>query len=360
MGNLAEIGSTNLISLGTVHITVMQTFVLLINVLIIVFLEFLNRKFILKGKWLSKHGAQFKKLISRSTSYLIWVIGLLVLIRLESLNAKTFFAYQLFVGDEVVITVQKVFIVLVVIFVVRLFVMTIDFLVSRKIEKDNLDIGKGKSVLQIIKYFIWIVGILLAIGSIGLNFTFIIASVSALLVGVGFGLQNIFNDFFSGIIILFDGSIKVQDVVQVGDVVGRVTEIGIRTTKVVNRDNIMLIIPNSKFTSDNVINWSLMDKKSRFNVEVGVAYGSDVKLVEKILMDCATICKEVEKMPKPFVRFENFGDSSLDFRLYFWTSQSFLVENTKSQLRFTIDQKFRENNISIPFPQRDVHIKNPI
>lgn len=138
--------------------------------------------------------------------------------------------------------------------------------------------------------------------------------------------------------------------------VGRVKDIGVRTTKVVERDNIILIIPNSKFTSDNVINWSHMDQKSRFNVAVGVAYGSDVRLVEKVLLECANECNEVVKNPHPFVRFEDFGDSSLDFKLFFWSSNSFFVEQTKSKLRFAIDQKFRENGVTIPFPQRDLHI----
>ncbi|MFA9388663.1 MAG: mechanosensitive ion channel family protein [Prolixibacteraceae bacterium] len=360
MNGLIELGNRSLFSLGNLDISVLQTVILVIWLVLILMLDILNRRFIRKGKLLIRFGERFKNLISKSISYVIWLVGLAILLRLENINTHAFFSYALFTGDKIVITVKKVFLLIVIIFLIRLIVLLVDFLISRKIERDNLDYGKAKSVLQIIKYFIWSVGIILGIGSMGLELTFIIASVSALLVGLGFGLQNIFNDFFSGIIILFDNSIKVNDIVQVGDIVGKVTEIGIRSTKVLNRDNIILIIPNSKFTTDNVINWSHMDDKSRFNVAVGVAYGSDIRLVEKILLSCADECKDVEDNPKPFVRFEDFGDSSLDFRLYFWTTHSFTVENTKSMLRFAIDQKFRENQVSIPFPQRDVHIKKSL
>lgn len=146
--------------------------------------------------------------------------------------------------------------------------------------------------------------------------------------------------------------------VELDTVVGRVKEIGIRTTKILSRENIVLIIPNSKFTADQVINWSHMEQKSRFDVPIGVEYGSDVRLVEKVLLEVAAEVKGVENEPKAFVRFENFGDSSLDFTLFFWSFDNFLVENIKSDLRFAIDQKFRENNITIPFPQRDLHIKS--
>ena len=133
-------------------------------------------------------------------------------------------------------------------------------------------------------------------------------------------------------------------------------EIGLRTSHVVTRDNIILIVPNSHLTQNNIINWSMMDQKSRFNVSVGVAYGSDVRLVETVLLQCADAVSDIEQTPKPFVRFDEFGDSSLNFKIYFWSSNNFEVENIRSQLRFEIDKGFRENNITIPFPQRDLHI----
>ena len=132
---------------------------------------------------------------------------------------------------------------------------------------------------------------------------------------------------------------------------------GFRTTKIESRDNIILIIPNSKFIEENVINWSIIEQRTRFYVGVGVAYGSDVELVRKILEECAHEHEEITNSPKPFVRFYDFGNSSLDFQLYFWTNNAFRVENIKSDLRFSINRKFKENGVTIPFPQRDVHIK---
>lgn len=356
MERIFEFGNKILISYKSFSITITQTIILLFGLVLIIVLNAIVKRFIKRNKLFEAIGDRLKRLISRGVSYFIWIIGLITLLRIENVNTLKFFKYVLLPGEKVDITVQKIFILIVVFFIVQLIVLLVDYLMNRKIERDNLDFGKGKSVLQITKYFIWIAGFLIAIGAVGLKLTFIIASVSALLVGVGFGLQNIFNDFFSGIIILFDGSIKVNDVVEVGSLVGRVKEIGIRTTKVLDRDNIILIIPNSKFTTDQVINWSHLDQKSRFNVAVGVAYGSDVRLVEKLLLECAEECKDIERNPKSFVRFEDFGESSLDFRLFFWTNNSFTVENIKSHLRFAIDQKFRVNNVTIPFPQRDLHI----
>ena len=119
-----------------------------------------------------------------------------------------------------------------------------------------------------------------------------------------------------------------------------------------------MIIPNHKFISERVINWSHNFNKTRFHVAVGVAYGSDTKLVKEALLECCRDMNEIFDQPKPFVRFTDFGESSLDFQLFFWSEYVFEIENIKSELRFRIDQKFREKGIEIPFPQRDLHIKS--
>jgi small-conductance mechanosensitive channel len=186
----------------------------------------------------------------------------------------------------------------------------------------------------------------------------LIAGSAALLVGIGLGIQQIFNDIASGLFILFERNLKVNDVVQIEEnIIGRVLSIGLRTSKLETRDNIIMIIPNSKFISDNVINWSHIEVKTRFKVEIGVAYGSDVELVKNVLLECAKQHKDITNKPQPFVRFNDFGDSSLDFQLFFWTRKAFRVENIKSDLRFQIDIEFRKNDIIIPFPQTDVHLK---
>jgi len=229
-------------------------------------------------------------------------------------------------------------------------------LLNRQVKHNKIDIGQKYAIYQIVKYLIWIVAIGILIESIGIRLNLLIASSAALLVGLGLGLQQVFADYVSGILILFEGNLKVKDVVQLSDMIGEVTHIGLRTSKVETRDNYIIIVPNHKFINEDIVNWSHIETKTRFNVDVGVAYGSDVKLVKQVLLDCAGSIKDISNIPDPFVRFNDFGNSSLDFQIYFWTLKSFRVENIKSDLRFLIDERFRENGITIPFPQRDVHI----
>ncbi len=255
------------------------------------------------------------------------------------------------------ITVYSILMVFLIFIIAEILIWTLRRIFKKRIyPKPNIDIGKSHTIFQLLKYFIWITTILLILQTIGIKITFLLAGSAALLVGLGLGLQEIFRDIVSGLIVLFERNMKINDVVEVDEDIGKVKEIGFRTTKIETRDNIIHIIPNSKFITGKVVNWSHIQKLTRFNVDVGVAYGSDVRLVENVLHDCAISHKKVAKKPDPFVRFNNFGNSSLDFQIFFWTDDSFYVENIKSDLRFEIDKKFRENKIQIPFPQRDVHI----
>jgi small-conductance mechanosensitive channel len=207
---------------------------------------------------------------------------------------------------------------------------------------------------------LWITAIVLIFQNLNIKLTFLLAGSAALLVGVGLGLQEIFKDLISGFFMLFEGNLKVQDIVEVeGNLVGRVIKIGLRTTKIETRDKVIIILPNSKFISDRLINWSLLEKRTRFYVSVGVAYGSNVDLVSQILVEAGLEHKKVANDPKPYVMFTDFGESSLDFKLMFWTMETFWVERIKSDLRFSINRKFIEKGVTIPFPQRDIHIKSP-
>ena len=230
---------------------------------------------------------------------------------------------------------------------------------DRQIRNENIDKIRGGNIFQILKYTIWLIVIILVLQNAGLNLTILLGASAALLVGLGFGLQQIFADIISGIFILFERNLNIDDIVELQDgIVGKVKEIGIRTSKIVSRDNVIHIIPNSQFINDKVINWSHVETRTRFFVNIGVAYGSDIKLVEKTLLEVAAEHKEICKKPVSFVRFIDFGESSLDFQLFFWTRKNFLVENLKSDLRFSIEDKFRINGVQIPFPQRDLHFKS--
>jgi len=210
----------------------------------------------------------------------------------------------------------------------------------------------------LVSYIVYIVAIIAAIDNLGIKMTIFWGGAAALLVGIGLGLQEVFKDLTSGIILLFERTVEIGDIIEISGTVGMVRKIGLRTSLVQTRDNIMLLVPNSKLVSENVINWSHTDSKARFSVSVGVAYGSDTELVRSILLEAARRNKRILDYPKPSVRFVEFGDSSLDFKILFWSKSMMVIENVKSELRFTIDFLFRENKVTIPFPQRDVWLRN--
>jgi small-conductance mechanosensitive channel len=222
----------------------------------------------------------------------------------------------------------------------------------------KLEEGSLHSLFQIIKYVIWIFAILIILDTVGLKLNVLLAGSAALLVGIGLGLQSTFNDFISGIILLFEGSIKVGDILEIDNDVVKIQRIGLRTSEAMNRDDIVTILPNSLITTNKVINWSHQSKKTRFRINVGVAYGSDVDLVLKILQKSALEHLEIKDGSLINVRFLNFGNSSLDFELLFFSKNIFRIENVKSEIRIIINRKFIENNITIPFPQIDLHLKS--
>lgn len=207
-------------------------------------------------------------------------------------------------------------------------------------------------------YVIITIGLLVIVQAAGINLTTLNVLAGAVGVGVGFGLQNIASNFISGLIILAERPIKVGDRVEVGDVNGEVVAIRARSTTVITNDNIAVIVPNTSFISENVVNWSYGDDTVRFRVPVGVAYGSDVRLVARLLLEVAAKNPNVLDEPEPTTQFREFGDSSLNFDLLVWTSTYTHRKNMLlSQLNFAIDDAFRANGVEIPFPQRDVHIK---
>jgi len=257
------------------------------------------------------------------------------------------------------VTVYEILIILLLLVSTILLMRVLKRVFRARERRKEFDPGRSHAILQILKYVVYIAVILISLEIVGIKITLLLAGSAALLVGLGLGLQQIFQDIMSGIAILFEGSLKVGDIVEIQDnIIGRVIEIGLRTSKIETRDNIIMVVPNSKFVTDIVINWSHMEKKTRFHIDVGVAYGSDVEKVSKVLLQCAEDINKISKTPAPFVRFSDFGNSSLDCQFYFWTTETFQVEYIKSEIRYKIDSAFRANGIHIPFPQRDVHIKS--
>lgn len=255
------------------------------------------------------------------------------------------------------LTVGNVALIVFIFFFSWFLIRIITFFIRRRGGKTANEDGRFLSVIQLIKYGIWTLALVIGLQTLGVNVTFIVASSAALMVGLGFGLQNVFQDFIAGIILLIEGTIRVGDIVEVDGKVVRIKEIALRTCAVVTREDNILIIPNHMFIQNTVINWSHNLEPTRFVLKVGVSYSSDVRLVEKLLTACAESMAEIITAEKyrPFVRFTDFGDSSLQFELIFWSNNLFRIENTKSNLRFKIREEFESNGIIIPFPQMVVH-----
>lgn len=233
-----------------------------------------------------------------------------------------------------------------------------NWIVYRVLSNSKTELGVRLAVGTIIRYFILVLGLIIVMQTVGINLSTLTILAGALGVGIGFGLQNITNNFVSGIIILFERPIKVGDRIQVGDVNGDVVSISMRSTTVVTNDNISVIVPNSEFISSTVINWSHTDRNVRFNIPVGVAYKEDPEKVREILLEISDKEEGVLKKPVPDVLFDEFGDSSLNFNLRVWTDTYTTRPGIlKSRLYFEIFKKFKEQHIEIPFPQRDLHVK---
>lgn len=255
---------------------------------------------------------------------------------------------------EIVLKVKYVLLVALVMLLTTYLLRWVKRLVTRKMPQE--DKVKFNTVFSFARWIIYVIVVLVVFDSIGINVTAIFAASAALLIGVGLALQTLFQDIISGIFILVDQSVHVGDIIEINGKVGRVEEIKLRTTRAVTIDNKVLVIPNHMYLENSLFNWTQNGNITRESVTVGVAYGSDVQLVKKLLLQAAENHEAVLDDPPPLVLFTDFGDSSLNFKLVFTLGDSFIAAIPQSELRFEIDRLFRENNITIPFPQRDIHI----
>ncbi|MEM6736451.1 MAG: mechanosensitive ion channel domain-containing protein [Bacteroidota bacterium] len=234
-----------------------------------------------------------------------------------------------------------------------------DLLVNKILLRANVDRGARNSIGLIARVFFIFIGSIVIIQTAGIDISSLSLLAGALGVGIGFGLQNITDNFISGIIILFEKPIKVGDRIVVGDTEGDVINISIRATTILTNENVSIIVPNSEFISSRVINWSHNNRNIRFDIPVGVSYSEDPKKVKELLTKVAIENKNVLKYPKPLVFFDEFGDSSLNFTLAVWTSKyTDKPRILKTELYFEIFDQFKKAAIEIPFPQRDIHIKS--
>ncbi len=255
---------------------------------------------------------------------------------------------------EISVSIKDLLVISFVIFITTIVLRILFRVLTRRLPEN--DKGKFSVVYGYFRWLIYVIILLITLNAIGVNVTAVFAASAALLIGIGLALQTFFQDIISGVFILIDQSAHVGDIIEIDGKVGRVEEIKLRTTRAVTIDNKVLIIPNHLYLTNSLYNWTQNGTSTRESVSVGVSYGSDVELVKKLLFQAAKEHPKVLKHPAPLVLFTDFGDSSLNFKLIFTLNDSFMAAIPQSDIRFKINKLFKDNNISIPFPQRDVHI----
>ncbi|WP_299625943.1 mechanosensitive ion channel domain-containing protein [uncultured Tenacibaculum sp.] len=262
--------------------------------------------------------------------------------------------YTFHYNDHISISVKSLLILGTVIFLASFLLKIFKRYVKGKLQAQ--DKNKFDTVFSFGKWLLYIIIFLITLQSSGVQITAVFAASTALLIGVGLALQTFFQDIISGIFIIMDQSVHVGDYIEIDGKVGRVIDIKLRTTRAVTIENKVLVIPNHLYLKNSLYNWTQNGSKTKSSVNVGVAYGTDVQLVKKLLLQTANEHQNILKSPEPVVLFKDFGDSSLDFEIIFTIHNSFQLAIIQSDLRFRIEELFREHNINIPFPQRDVHL----
>lgn len=233
------------------------------------------------------------------------------------------------------------------------------WLVSALAARTAMRVGEREAIGTIFRYGVIVAGVLIAVQTAGLDLTTLNVVAATVGIGIGFGLQSAANNLISGVIILFERPIQIGDRIEVDGVHGDVVHIGGRSTIVVTNDNISIIVPNSKFITEKVLNWSHSDPKVRFRIPVTVAYGADVRVVARVLLEVAAGSPDVLTTPEPSVRLTEFGDNGIALELLVWSSS--LVHRKgllTSGLNFAIAEAFGRHGIEFPYPQRDVHIRS--
>lgn len=268
--------------------------------------------------------------------------------------------YQLFMVNQTPITIVSLgmFLTIVLVFFVISKVIK-EVLARRLLAHLQLSTGTSYTLLRLTQYSLWFVGGFVAFQFVGIDLSGVAVIFGFLSVGIGFGMQNLTSNFISGLILLFEQHIQVGDRVTVSGIEGNVVEINIRSTTIRSLNNIAIIVPNSEFIQATVINWSHGDPKTRLEIDVGVSYDSDLDLVIQSLLEVANEHRLLLKDPAPNVWLLGFGDSAWNVQLLVWVDSPKIRRQVISDINCAIVRKFRDNNIEIPFPQRDLHVRTP-
>jgi len=336
-----------------------------------VFLKYLRKYFKvlhLDNKQFKIEGREFTlwKLIKQLVYFILFYVCFQSLsINNENINLGNILVFDFIRIGDFHVSVYHIFLITVVLFIAKLILNILKLYFHKRISKlTNLDEGTEYIVIQIAKYIIYTFAIIIIVRSFGIGLNLLLGGATALLVGIGLGLQDIFKDFLSGLLLLFEGTTRVGDIVELENYNGQhnfvatISEINLRTTKVKTRQGKTIIVPNSVITHQSVNNWTYDDDITRFEIPVTVAYNTDMDLVKKILIKCAQDHPKVKNTKPIFVRLLNFGDNGLELDLVFWTNQNFKIEIYKSDIRFAINEEFKKHAIVIPYPQSDIYFKN--
>lgn len=336
----------------------MDIFLVFCFVFVLLFLRW-GSTFVIQRLFRDKDGIQ-----KASISLINWFVfnGILLFV-IFYFSDSVWLLYPLFTIGQVDITLFLIIIaVLIITFAYRISNILNQHILPFFFERHQLDKGVQFTMERVVQYVIMIVAVLVSLTTVGIDLSALTVFAGVLGVGIGFGMQNIASNFISGLILLFERPIKVGDRVLIDDVIGDVEKISMRATVVRTLENEHIIIPNSYFLEEKVVNRSFADPRLRLTIPIGVAYGTDVQQVKEILLHIAQLSNEkhlfVLDSPEPFVNFKGFGESSLDFELFLWISDPKEVIRIKSELNFSIYEQLNKHGIEIPFPQRDLHIKS--
>lgn len=308
----------------------------------------------------------YLKIFSQS----VYAIGVYLAILSFSINNqevsfKEFLDYKFIDTKKIKISFENVLLVVVIIFGAKVAINFVQLFLQRRFRNsDKYDKGTEYVYMQVAKYVIYTLAFFFCLSAMDVEPSIFLGGSAALLVGLGLGLQDVFKDMFSGFVLLFEGSIRVGDVIELYDgksseaIVAKILRINVRTTQIETRDGNVLIVPNAKLTQEYIENWSHGSHLSRFRIHVTVHYGSDTQMVSDLLIQAAMSHPKVKKTEPVQVRMVDFAENGLLMELIFWADQSWDINQYKSEIRFEIDRLFRHYGISVPYPQREVYMYN--
>jgi small-conductance mechanosensitive channel len=307
------------------------------------------------------------KLLSQSSFALASYLSVMSFnINNQDVTLHEFLDYNFINASKIKISFANVIFVIIIIFGARVVLNIVRLFIQRRFKKQKVaEIGTEYVFTQVAKYIINIFAFILILGALDVDAKIFLGGSAALLVGLGLGLQDVFKDMFSGFVLLFEGSIRVGDVVEINEakssepIIAKIIRINVRTTQIETRDGNVLIVPNTKLTQDYIENWSHGSTLSRFKISLSVAYGTDLQLASDLLKQAVNGHPKVHKTKGVNVRFIDFGDNGLELDVLFWADQSWDINIYKSEIRFEIDRLFRHYKITIPFPQRDLRFIQP-